>query len=410
VHNTHQPVPGWLFVLPWSLRHIGGVNQVVKSLIIQFREGGVFTPHLLTGSEESLPSGTAEQELIEPFRLDLWSPVDHKHPFRALISFAYRLPYRCWALHRIIRQHNIAIINPHFPDLESLVFVVLKKLRLFRGKVILSFHLSDVQHSLSTKGLERKLWRVLLRGTDHIVVVSDDLAKDVLTLDSAVAEKMTTIYNGVDLTLFRRDGGESRSRFPVPSEGRTILSIGAFLPRKAHDVLLRAFGRALCAVPDAHLVLVGGDGPEIEPLRQLINLLGLSEKVVICKDVPHERIPSFMFQAQVFALASRKEGHPLAIIEAGAACLPVVCTRTSGAHELISDRVTGRLVDFGDEHALSEALIDLLTHPEEAQRLATNFHEYVKNNLTWGHTYERYSRLGGKGRNRDISMSESAMK
>jgi glycosyltransferase involved in cell wall biosynthesis len=311
---------------------------------------------------------------------------------------------------RIIDQHNIRIINPHFPDLGSLLFVAMKKLRLFKGKIVLSFHLSDVQHALSTKGLERNLWGTLLRGADHIVVVSDDLAKDVLSLDPTVSSKITTIYNGVDLALFAPTDHESRARISVPNQGKTILSVGAFIPRKGHDILVRAFGHVLKKVPDARLVLVGGDGSEIEPIRHLINSMSLMHNVAIFKDVPHERIPSFLSQAQLFVLASSREGHPVAVVEAGASGLPVVCTLTNASRELISDKVTGRLVEFGDEHALAEAMIDLLTHPGEALRMATRFREHVKNNLTWGHTYEKYLKLAGDGVSHDTNKAESAKK
>jgi len=72
--------------------------------------------------------------------------------------------------------------------------------------------------------------------------------------------------------------------------------------------------------------------------------------------------------------------------------LPVICARTAGASELISDGVTGRLVDIDDEHALAEAMIDLLKHPEKAQRIATTFRDYIRNKLTWKNTYEKYLR------------------
>src|SRR6266576_3259281 len=182
-HASDQSTPGWLFVLPWSLRNQGGVDEVVKSLIVRFRDGGVFSPHLLISSGESESVGTVKPELIKAHYMELWGPVDRRRPIRGMLSFLYRLPYRCWTLRRIIDQQNIRIINPHFPGLESLLFLVLKKLGLFTGKIILSFHLSDVRDALSTKGRERNLWRMLLRSADHIVVDSDDLAKDVLTLD-----------------------------------------------------------------------------------------------------------------------------------------------------------------------------------------------------------------------------------
>src|SRR5262250_2930283 len=89
-----QALPGWLFVLPWSLRPIGGINEVVKNLFVQFRDGGVFSPQLLIGSEGSEGSesvGKADEELIKPYYLALWSPVNHQRPFRALFSFVLRL-------------------------------------------------------------------------------------------------------------------------------------------------------------------------------------------------------------------------------------------------------------------------------------------------------------------------------
>jgi len=391
--TTDQATPGWLFVLPWSLRHTGGVNQVVKSLVVEFRDGGVFSPQLLVCSQGPESGGTAEPELIRPYCLDLWSPVDHEHRFRALFSFVYRLPYRCWALRRIIDRHKIRIINPHFPDLTSLLYVALKKLKLFKGEIILSFHLSDIREALSTKGRDRKLWRILLRGADHIVVVSNDLAKDVLALDSTVAAKMTTIYNGVDLALFTPAEHEQRARFSLPNQGNTILSIGAFIPRKGHDVLVRAFGHVLSQVPDARLVLVGGDGPEVEPIRQLINSLSLAHRVAVFKDVPHECIPAFLSQAQLFVLASRRESFGLVVTEAAAAKVPVVCTKAEGLRELITDGVTGRLVAIDDHIALADAIVDVLTHPDEGRRMAVNFYEYVRSNLTWHHAYEKYIRL-----------------
>jgi glycosyltransferase involved in cell wall biosynthesis len=391
--TSDQTAPGWLFVLPWSLRHIGGVNEVVKSLVVRFRDGGAFSPQLLVSSGESDSGGTVEPELIKPHYLELRSPVDRQGSIRGLLSFLYRLPYHCWALRRIIDQHNIRIINPHFPDLASLLFLVLKKLNLFKGKIILSFHLSDVREALSTKGRERKLWGMLLRGADHIVVVSDDLAKDVLALDSTVATKLTTIHNGVDLGLFAPAERVPRVPFSVPSLSKTILSIGAFIPRKGHDVLVRAFCHVLNKVPEARLVLVGGDGPEIEPIRQLVNSMSLADKVFIFKDVPHERIPAFLSQAQLFVLASREESFGLVVTEAAAAKVPVVCTKAKGIRELITDAITGRLVEIDNPIALADAIVNVLTHPDDAEQMAVKFYEHVRSNLTWRHSYEKYIQL-----------------
>jgi glycosyltransferase involved in cell wall biosynthesis len=379
-------------VLPWSIRHTGGVNQVVSSLIKCFLEHGIFSPQLLITSDEE-SSDIIEPGLITPHHLDIWSPVDDQHPIRSVTSFIYNLPRRCWVLRRMITQGRIQVINPHYPGLGCLLFVILKKLRLFRGMIILSFHLSDIRSASRTAGLERRLWKLVLRAADHVVVVSNDLGKDVLALESTAAGKITTVYNGVDLSLFGRADGELRTKSFDPDQGKSVVSVGAFLQRKGHEVLVRAFARVVKKIPDVRLIIIGGDGPEAEPLQNLIKTASLTDRVFLIKNVPHEQVPTYLFRANLFVLASREEGNPLAVIEAGAAGLPVIFTRKAGSRELINDGVTGRLVDVDDECALADAIIDLLEHPEEAQQMAANFYEYIKNNLSWEKTYAQYLRL-----------------
>jgi len=248
---------------------------------------------------------------------------------------------------------------------------------------------------------------MLLRGADHIVVVSDALGKDVLAIEPRVAEKMTTIYNGVDLAMFAPAENGLHPRPSDPNQSKpTILSIASFTVTKGHEVLVRAFARVLTTVPDACLVLVGADGPEAGATRELVDQLSLGKKVSIFKDVPHADIPTFLCRARLFVLASRAEGNPLALIEAGAARLPVVFTRTPASSELGADGVTVLLVEVNDEVSLAQAIIDLLVHTEVAQCMATKFHEHVRNNLSWSRTYETYLKLAANGMSHKISVAE----
>jgi glycosyltransferase involved in cell wall biosynthesis len=386
-----EPMPGWLFVLPWSLHHVGGVNEVVKNLIRCFCKGDRFIPHLLiTGETLECARRAAESEVTNARYLGIWSPVSNEHPIASLRSFIMRLPYRCWRMLNVIKENKIEVINPHFPDLGSLLFILMKQLRLFRGRIILSFHLSDIRGAQATKSLEKKLWKLLLRKADNIVVVSDDLATEVLAIEPDAAKKLVRIYNGVEVSLFAapNDG-------PDISNGgtKTIVSIGAFIHRKGHDILVRAFAHVLGKIPEARLMIIGGDGPEAEPLRQLIHSLAVADKVTIYKDVPHERIPEFLSRAALFTLASRSESFGIVVGEAGAAKLPVVCTRATGLRELITDQVTGRLVDIDDHVALADAIVDLLTHREKARDMAARLNEQVRTNFTWHKAYGKYLQI-----------------
>lgn len=145
--------------------------------------------------------------------------------------------------------------------------------------------------------------------------------------------------------------------------------------------------------PNIRLLLVGTQGPALKRVRDLIDIMHLADRVVIRTGISHQEIPSLLAAAQLFALASRREGFPLVLAEAAAAKLPIVCTRAGGMPELIADGITGRVVDIDDPTGLADAIVDLLSHPARARHLAANCFEYVSKNLTWRQTYNNYLRL-----------------
>lgn len=372
-----------------------------------FREGGEFAAHLLvTSPDEKSDGGPASQKVV-PISMDLWSPIDNRHPIRSLFSFAYRFPGRYSALRAVVVRNDIRIINSHFPNLNILMFLALRWLGRLNFQIVLSFHGSDANAVLNTVGLERRLWRVLLRTVDHIVVVSDSLGIDLLKLEGSIAEKVKTIYSGVDFDLFNQAviPGEKLS-LPDNLQGPTILSIGTFASSKGHDVLLRAFSAVAAEIPSAHLVLVGREGPQLREIIGLIDSLSLNKSVDLVKNVPHERICEFLAKADLFVLASRREGFGLVVVEAAAARVPVICTGVGGLRELVTHGLTGTVVDVEDHAGLSKAIISVLTNPIDAQRMASNFCEFVRTKLTWQHAYQRYLSLCKTISNGQLSDSE----
>jgi glycosyltransferase involved in cell wall biosynthesis len=73
----------------------------------------------------------------------------------------------------------------------------------------------------------------------------------------------------------------------------------------------------------------------------------------------------------VFALTSRSEGMPQAVLEASVIGLPVVTSRVGGLPEVIEEGVTGLMFPTGDDAALATALLDLLANPARCQALGS---------------------------------------
>jgi glycosyltransferase involved in cell wall biosynthesis len=210
-------------------------------------------------------------------------------------------------------------------------------------------------------------WQVAGRMAARFFCVSDDIAAAARGI--VPAGKLHVVRNGIDLAAFadRAGAAEVRQALGVPTGAPLVGTVGRLNEVKRQDLLIRAFARVRAAVPAAHLLLVG-DGPLGADLRALSVQLGVGAVVHFAGY--QSRPERFLGATDVFALTSRHEGMPLAILEAWAAGLPVVASRVGGVPGLVSDGETGLLFDPGDEAALAASLVELLRDRDRASRLA----------------------------------------
>jgi len=307
------------------------------------------------------------------------------------------LPAELRRLRRLISAHGLRAINMHFAGLESFSFVALRRLGLFRGKYVLTFHGSDVRQVLRTRGAQRALWRLILHGVDRLVFVSKDLKEEFLAFDHSLASRCVVIHNGIDIRAFTCGCQEDR---PLPEffagSHDTLISVGQFEYRKGHDLLIQAFELVLLERSHARLAIVGRSGPTLEGTRKLIADRGLEAHIALFTDLPHSHVPALVNRADVFVLSSRwrkgefGEGFPLVLAEAGALARPVVSTRSTGCGEIIFDRVTGRLVPLEDPPALADAIVDLLNDRVSAQRMGMNLQKIVQEQFSWQQAWVKY--------------------
>jgi glycosyltransferase involved in cell wall biosynthesis len=104
-------------------------------------------------------------------------------------------------------------------------------------------------------------------------------------------------------------------------------------------------------------------------------------------------VAQIMRASAVFALASRWEGMPNVLLEAGAAGLPIVATTAEGVSEIIESGLTGRLVEIGAIDELSSALSSALSERTESQRMATELQKRIAKDFSWESVVARYDAL-----------------
>lgn len=377
-----REAPGYLFILTWPISRTGGVNEVVLALAERVRARG-FRPVIAIASWNGDPQ-PASFRGIDVVSLRLREPASPDGARWHLKGFAATLPGDLRSFQRLLVRERIAVVNSHFPNLETVVPAMLKAMRRLRIPWVLSFHGADVVPMSHSTGWGRRLWHLVLSRADSITACSGALARDISTFFPAA--RVVAIHNGVDAESFHP---------AVFQASRNILNIGKFEHKKGQDVLLKAFRRMLDAGVDASLTLVGGEGPELPDIRKQIEDLQLCDRVMLHVNVPHEQIPGMMQQARMFVLSSRLEPFGIVLLEAGAARLPVVATEVGGVPELIDNECAGLLIPPDDEDALCRAMMRLWNDSDLAESVAGRWHERVRSRWSWDETANRYLQAAG---------------
>ncbi|MEX5235134.1 glycosyltransferase family 4 protein [Kocuria arenosa] len=193
------------------------------------------------------------------------------------------------------------------------------------------------------------------------IAVSDGL-RDTYIARGVSEERFVTVPNGVRPRQRPPGRAAARVALQLRPEDLVVLSTGRLTQMKGQRCLIEAAALLKPVRPNLQVVILG-EGELRQDLEDLVAERGLDGSVRL----PGHRGDARMLldAADVFALPSRAEGMPLALIEAMEAGLPVVATRVIGSTELVTDGETGLLVPAQDAGMLAEALMKLLGDGEE---------------------------------------------
>jgi phosphatidylinositol alpha-1,6-mannosyltransferase len=353
----------------------GGMGTANLALFKHFAQSPGLNIDLITSAMGGKSAFEHFSDNISIYKVPVWNKNIHHSSNRELILYAAQAFV---VARRLIRDHAydfcfawsalpagaVALAFYHFLGLPYMVWVSGPDIPGFEQRYR---HLYPLLIPLL-----RRIWRY---ATPLIAKCQEEV--DMIHAVDAQVE-VGIIPNGADLSGF-----EPRAFFSSDGPLR-VICVARLIKRKGQHHLIQAVAR-LANEGIEVAVSLAGTGDAIGDLMSLADRLGIAERITFLGYVPREELPHYFDQADVFALASFNEGMSLAALEAMAAGLPLVVTRTGGTSMLVEEGVNGFTFDWSNVDQLCTHLRRLnyqralLAKMGEASRMRA--HRFAWNNI-----------------------------
>lgn len=176
------------------------------------------------------------------------------------------------------------------------------------------------------------------------LVISPSHGMEKILRQYGVNSHIEVVPNGANLKPFQTAKPHSRTEFGLDPEDILLVYMGRIAPEKNLRFLLQAFAGVARAIPNVHLLIVGGGQKEHEDeIKSLPGELRIEDRVQFTGMIPNDRLPPYLAMCDVFVTASITEVHPFSVIEGMASGLPIVGIDSPGISDSIADGETGLL-------------------------------------------------------------------
>lgn len=225
-----------------------------------------------------------------------------------------------------------------------------------------------------SQGLLQAYMPSFCEAVDLVIAPSAGVEKVLRQLN--VEGRVAVIPNGVGLKSFHEAKPFPRAELGLSTGDLLLVYAGRLAPEKNLPFLLKSFAGIAQAIPEAQLLLIGSGIKQFEEeLKALVGELGLTERVRFMGRIAYDELPAYLAMCDIFVTASITEVHPLSVIEALGAGLPVMGVQSVGVGDIVRDGVTGLLATH-DLPAFTAKLTRLCLDPNlRTQMSASARHE-----------------------------------
>ena len=360
-------------ILYWAqlfLPDIGGIETLSASLLPELVKRGHQLAVVTSHGRTSLPDET-HYKGIPIYRFHFRSAVKRENLPQLL-----KIRKRVAALKKTF-QPDLVHIHPVDPS----GFFHLQTIQAHPAPTLVSLHtnITDLKNTNSDtimgQLLEKAYW---------ITAVSKATLEDAIRSKPEIANRCSVIYNGIKTPGITPD--------LLPFDPPILLCLGRLIPSKNFDLVIEAMVILVKRYPHLRLI-IAGDGLQREELQDLTVSHKLEEQVEFIGWVPPEDVPEVLNKATLLVLPSRREGLPMAALEAAHMARPIITTDVGGNPEIVLHQQTGLIVQVGDVQGLVEAIAYLLDNPKVAQEMGDAARRHAQEFFNLENTADAYDKI-----------------
>ena len=342
---------------------VNGVVTSISSLKEAYERKGhevyIFAPRV----EDYLDQ---EKNVFRYRSVNLTSKV--KYPLPIPLSFRAK---------KVITEFNPDIVHFHHPFLLSLPAIMYGR-KLGIPKILTihtqyeqyAYYVSPVPERVTHEAIKMIISNLAYK-TDCITTPSASMKK--IIENYGIKNRIEVIPNAIHLISFKEDDElkrtEIKKQYNLKEDDKIILFVGRVASEKSIDRIIKALAIIKKRNTDKEKLLIVGNGPAMDELKQLARTLKVEEDVIFAGTISYEEIQHYYKMAYVFTIASTTETFGIVTIEALASGVPVVAVKAPGAADILTDAVDGLLVD-DDVEKIANALEKIIKEPELREKLS----------------------------------------
>ncbi|WP_452224261.1 glycosyltransferase [Lacinutrix chionoecetis] len=271
-------------------------------------------------------------------------------------------------LNAFVKQHEIAIIHAH-----STSFFLATIIKILNKKIKIVWH----DHYGQSEFLEARSFnmiKICSRYFSQIYSVNQGL--------ETWAKQHLHCKQVKYLSNFAVETKVEKNTNLKGTEGKRIIHLANLREQKDHATLFEAFKTVSANYPEWSLHCVGKDfnNSYSEVIHKKIEVLNLKDKIVMYGSKPD--VSNILMQSTLAVLPSKSEGLPIALLEYGLAGLPTIATNVGNCNLVIANPSLGELIAPEDASLLSQAIINYISHLEEAKTKGAQLKEHVRDNFS----------------------------